>query len=249
MERGWVKLHRQITEWEWFKDPATAHLFIYLLAKANREPTRYRGVEIPAGGLTTSREALSRATGLSEQQVRTALKHLISTGEVTKKSTRQYTLLIVNSYARYQETNQEPNQQVTNNQPTTNQRVTTNKNIRIKNKELRKKDSMSSSGEHDTAAQVIRYLNERAGKNFSEKSEANRKLISGRIREGRTIEDFKQVIDLKVSQWKGDEKMDQYLRPATLFRPQKFEEYLNEAPAKREMTKEELQAEYGGTWL
>lgn len=132
MDRGWVKLYRQITEWEWFTDPATAHLFIYLLAKANRKPTRRKGVEIPAGGLATSREALSKATGLSEQQVRTALKHLISTNEITKSATAKFTLLIVNNWDCYQHDNQQNNQQLTSNQPTTNQQLTTNKKERSK---------------------------------------------------------------------------------------------------------------------
>lgn len=150
---GYVKLFRSITEWEWFTDPPTAHLFIYLLAKANRKPTRYKGVDIPAGGLTTSREALSKATGLSEQQVRTALKHLISTNEITKSATSKFTLLIVNNWDRYQQDNQQVNQQITNNQPATNQQVTTNKKLR--SKEVKKLtttsygDAGSDSGESD----------------------------------------------------------------------------------------------------
>lgn len=130
--KGWIKLHRKMLKWEWFKEPATAHLFIYLLLSVNREPTRYKGVEIPAGAMTTSRKALSAATGLSEQQVRTAINHLISTNEITKVSTRKYTLLKVENWNEYQMFNQHSNHQLTNNQPTANQQLTTNKNIRIK---------------------------------------------------------------------------------------------------------------------
>ena len=39
------------------------------------------------------------------------------------------------------------------------------------------------------------------------------------------MEDFKAVIDYKVSEWKGT-KMEDYLRPETLFGT-KFESYLN----------------------
>jgi hypothetical protein len=38
------------------------------------------------------------------------------------------------------------------------------------------------------------------------------------------------VIDVKVEKWKGDPKMDDFLRPDTLFRPKNFEAYLNEKP-------------------
>lgn len=250
MERGWVKLYRQIVEWEWFKEPATAHLFIYLLAKANREPARYKGVDIPAGGMTTSEDALSRATGLSRQQVRTAIKHLISTNEITKKSTRKYTLLIVNNWEKYQSDNQQPNQQLTNKQPTPNQQLTTNKNIRSKNKEVRSINSTSGlPPDLDEIGQVITYLNEKAGKRFNPGSKASRSPVSARINEGARVEDLKAVIDIKVSQWKGDPKMDAYLTPQTLFRPANFERYLNEVPKNKATNKEQMQAEYGGLWL
>lgn len=246
-----MKLYRQIVEWEWFKEPATAHLFIYLLAKANREPARYKGVDIPAGGLTTSLKALADATGLTIMQVRTALKHLISTQEVTKIATPKYTLLIVNNWDLYQVDNTISNKRTTNEQQTNNKQITTNKNERMKEvKNERNIKTMSGDKPPDTpAAEVIRYLNEKADKKFSPNSDASCKPINARIREGASIEDLKRVIDLKVSEWKDNETMNKYLRPQTLFGPQKFEQYMNEVPAKREKTKEEMQAEYGGLWL
>ena len=56
-----------------------------------------------------------------------------------------------------------------------------------------------------------------------------------RINEGYTLEDFKRVIDVKVSQWgkeprSGEKDMRVYLRPSTLFGT-KFEGYLQEKPA------------------
>ena len=53
-------------------------------------------------------------------------------------------------------------------------------------------------------------------------------FINGRLNDGFTIEDCKKVIDIKVAQWLNDPKMNTYLRPSTLFRQSKFEEYLNE---------------------
>ena len=80
--------------------------------------------------------------------------------------------------------------------------------------------------------QIINYLNEKTGKKFSSKPEGTIKLIVGRLKEGHTLDDFKQVIDTKVAKWRGDPKMDDYLRPDTLFRPSNFESYLNEQPTK-----------------
>lgn len=78
--------------------------------------------------------------------------------------------------------------------------------------------------------QIIDHLNKVANKRFSHKSEANKKLINGRVSEGRTLEDFFYVIDTKCSYWLDDPKMNEYLRPSTLFAQKNFENYLNQKP-------------------
>ena len=47
-----------------------------------------------------------------------------------------------------------------------------------------------------------------------------------RTDEGFTLDDFKQVVNNKVAEWKGTD-MEKYLRPETLFGT-KFEGYLNQ---------------------
>lgn len=79
--------------------------------------------------------------------------------------------------------------------------------------------------------EIIEHLNQKSGKNYRYSSKATQKHIKARIKEGFTLEDFKRVIDWKVSKWIGID-MEQYLRPETLFGT-KFESYLNEAPATR----------------
>ena len=78
---------------------------------------------------------------------------------------------------------------------------------------------------NDIYKDVIDYLNHKAGKNFK-LVESNKKHINARIKEGFTLDDFKKVIDNKVTEWKNDDKMNQYLRPETLF-SSKFQSYLN----------------------
>lgn len=78
--------------------------------------------------------------------------------------------------------------------------------------------------------EIISFLNDRTGKRFSSKSTANKKLINGRMSEGRILEDFIHVIDVKCNQWIDDPKMNEYLRPSTLFAQKNFENYVNEKP-------------------
>lgn len=74
--------------------------------------------------------------------------------------------------------------------------------------------------------QVLLYLNEKAGKKFSIKSAANRKFVQGRLNEGYTVDDLQKVIDTMVTEWRGT-KMEDYLRPETLFNSTKFQTYIN----------------------
>ena len=79
--------------------------------------------------------------------------------------------------------------------------------------------------------EIILYLNEKTGKAFRAESKETIAFIKARLAEGRTVEDFKKVIDIKVQKWANDPKMADFLRPSTLFRPANFEAYLNERPA------------------
>lgn len=78
----------------------------------------------------TSLDKLSDETGLTVQEVKTALKKLISSKCITKKSTNKYTIITVVNYDSYQQTNNKPitNGQQTNNKPIT----TTNKDKKVK---------------------------------------------------------------------------------------------------------------------
>lgn len=83
----------------------------------------------------------------------------------------------------------------------------------------------------DETNHIIDYLNKRTGKKYSVKTKKTAQLVHKLLDNGFTVEDFERVIDIKCKQWLNNEKMNQYLRPRTLF-SEKFEDYLNEAPAR-----------------
>lgn len=76
---------------------------------------------------------------------------------------------------------------------------------------------------------IVEYLNLKTNKNFKYTTKSTREHIHARLEEGFTLEDFKAVIDNKSSEWNDDSRMNEYLRPSTLFGT-KFESYLNVAP-------------------
>ena len=80
LDGGFIKIDRGILDWEWYSDINTTRLFIHLILKANWKDGRFQGVKVPRGSLVTSLPTLAEETGLSLQQIRTAEKHLKSTG-------------------------------------------------------------------------------------------------------------------------------------------------------------------------
>lgn len=144
MDRGWVKLYRKVEDWEWYREPATAHLFFHLLISANRQDRKWNGIDVPAGCLITSIRHLADQTGLTIQQVRTSLKRLNSTHDITQTSNKKYTLIKVNNYQVYQGSNTEANTLVTQSQHSDNTLVTTNKKS-IK-KEVKKERKTTRDG-------------------------------------------------------------------------------------------------------
>lgn len=101
--KGWIKLHRQILEWEWSDEPTMVALFVHLLLMANSdEGWRYRGVELKAGQLITSLSRLSEATGITIKALRTRLARLVSTGEISVESCKNYSIITISNYAIYQ---------------------------------------------------------------------------------------------------------------------------------------------------
>nr|DAH73121.1 MAG TPA: hypothetical protein [Caudoviricetes sp.] len=80
-------------------------------------------------------------------------------------------------------------------------------------------------------AEIVDYLNQKAGTRYKHSSEDTRKHIRARVNDGYTLDDFKTVIDRKVKEWKGTE-WEKFLRPSTLF-GSKFEGYLNQMDGPR----------------
>ncbi|GFF01086.1 hypothetical protein DmLsi_28890 [Lactiplantibacillus plantarum] len=116
-----------------------------------------------------------------------------------------------------------------------NQSTPTPKNQRDNNTSINTTVNNTSNKKHSTAdaeqfewKTVIDYLNQKADKHFKH-TDANKRLIIARYKDGGfTVDEMKKVIDNQCAKWLNNPEMNQYLRPATLFRASKFEGYLND---------------------
>jgi hypothetical protein len=122
MNNGFIKIHRKITEWEWYDDTNTFRLFFHCIFKANWKDNNYRGTLVKRGSFLTSLKILADETGLTVRQIRTCLKRLESTHEVTSERTAQGTVIQVVKYNDYQDATHEATskRQASDKQATTN---------------------------------------------------------------------------------------------------------------------------------
>ena len=142
----WIKLHRSLTEWEWFNKSEMVQIFIYLLLKANYEDRKWQGITIKKGQLLTNYSVLQIELNISLQKARTCLDKLKSTGEITVTTTRKHLLISICNFERYQENETSSNTIATRLQHDCNTIATTSKEI----KEINNNNSLYNAHARET---------------------------------------------------------------------------------------------------
>jgi hypothetical protein len=99
---GWIKLHRQFMEWEWYTDQNVKAVFLHCLLSANIVSKEWRGVNIDRGSFITSISKLAIDTGLSVKAVRIALDKLKKTSEIMSEGASHWTKISICKYDTYQ---------------------------------------------------------------------------------------------------------------------------------------------------
>ncbi len=122
----YIKLDRNIVGWRWYQNANTFRVFIHCLISANIKDKDFESINVKRGQLVTSHEKLAEALKLSVQQVRTALEHLKSTGELTITRCSKFLLVTIENYDTYQTKQQSINNQITINQQSNNNQLTIN---------------------------------------------------------------------------------------------------------------------------
>lgn len=243
LDTGFVKIYRSLLNWEWYDDVVTKTVFLHLLLTVSIDDQKWHGIVVKRGSRVSSYAKLAEETKLSIQQIRTAISHLESTGELTRSKHAKFTVFAINNYDEYQQATGKStvNQQGAN-------RVTTRYQQQYK-KDKKDKNNIYIAENPDFEAakskksdakpyqEIVDYLNQKAGTSYSSNSKTTQANIRARLAEGYTVEDFKRVIDNKCTDWIGTQ-WEEYLRPSTLFGT-KFENYLNRKQTKQQKQQQE----------
>jgi uncharacterized phage protein (TIGR02220 family) len=208
------------------KDSEYLAVWTYILLNATHKehPSVFKGnkIMLKPGQLITGRKTISEKFKISESKVQRILKLFESEQQIEQQNGNKNRLITILSWDDYQGAEQQDEREMNNKRTTTEQQLNTYKNVK-KEKNEKKEDKYK-----ELIVEIVNYLNTATNKNYSSDTKETIKLISGRLTEGRTIEQFKHVIDVKTEEWLGNEKMERCLKPNTLFAQSNFESYMNQ---------------------
>ncbi len=198
-DRGYIKLWRKLDESDLFRRHTGAFMvFCHILMNAvYKEHKMYLGgqsVTLPPGTYITSIKRIGSHLNLTDMKVRHAVKYLVATEIVTKKTTNKYTIFYVQNWAKYQSNEENVTSKVTNEQQTNNKRVTTNKER--KKERSNNKKSKKEKGDVFTATQYETFDNffEVIWKMYPIEKRRGKKLSKGYVMKSvTTIEDIRNI--------------------------------------------------------
>lgn len=218
-EKGWIKLHRNIKDWEYYDDINATRLLIHLLVSVNHETKKWKGLTIKPGSMIFSWQTLASQSGLTIQETRTAMSKLERSNEVTRSSTNKYQLVTLIKWGKFQYKKEESTDSLTDNQQAANNQLTTTK------EDIRNKESIYiEETEFLEDWKVIRehYLNKPTNiKKLTTEELTNFDALRGEF----TKEDFRNAMQGVFNQKEFYESAR--LRPGHFLRDRNIEKYLD----------------------
>lgn len=201
-DKGYHEDHLLWVMMDWFIDHA---------AHENKEVylKNYGIVKIKRGQVIFGLLSISRYLRTSIKRIRVRLKILEKIEFLAIRRTNRFSIATILNYDKYQDKELRKGKQADKQRASQGQ--------------AKGKQGATNNTYNTLSNTLIRHLNKISGRNF--KPETNAKYLIPRLREGFTKEQCLSVIEKK---WLDPDFDRKYFCPETLFRPSKFEKYLNQ---------------------
>tara|TARA_R110000803_G_scaffold43674_5_gene92975 strand:+ start:197 stop:832 length:636 start_codon:yes stop_codon:yes gene_type:complete len=118
--KGWIKLHRKLLNWQWYDDIPTRLTFIHLLLTVAYTDYKYKGLLIKKGTRIYGQDQLATEVGITRAQLRRAICNLKRTSDITNVTSSYGSIVQIVKFKDYQSTTSD----IANKEPTDNQRTT-----------------------------------------------------------------------------------------------------------------------------
>ena len=144
-------------------------VFIHCLIKANHTDKKWRGIEVKRGQFIGSYDSVAKDLNLTVSKVRTSLKKLILTHEMTIKGGNQHTVFTIENYDSYQGLaveSQTDDNQIANESQTDDNQIAATKNLKNLENEKNDKNSVEIAFEVFYKAGLVKKSKQAALKSF-----------------------------------------------------------------------------------
>lgn len=214
MNNGFIRVWRKLRNNPIYTNSKAVHIWIECLMRATYKDRKiYQGrekIKLKPGQFIMGYEEFAERINIPTSTVYFWLEEFQEDGMVKIKSNTKGTIVTINNWEDYQKVE---------NEMKANEKREESNNKEKKGKKVKK--------ENIPYSKIIDYLNQKADRKFKSTTDSTQRKIRARWNEGFNLDDFQNVIDTKVAEWKDDDEMEKYLRPKTLFST-KFEGYLNQ---------------------
>jgi len=212
----------------WFASPWKLKIWIYLIGNANYQSNNYMGISIERGQLIRSYRTIAndcsykigyRTKKPSYDTVRRVCEDLMKESRIHLRTVHCGTLITICKYNELQ-----PMLKVRSNQRMQEESVKGARVVVHNKNDKNDKNEKNKTTYSENAKEVLFFLNEKTNKKYSKEDE-----IIARLKEGKTVDDCKQIIINQLSDAYFIEN-PKFLNPVTLFRKSHWDNYLNNIP-------------------
>lgn len=139
-QEGYVSLHRCLLDSSWAKQPDFVTVWIFCLLSASYKERVFvtKGglkIKLLPGDFVTSRESISKATGVQESKVERVLKTFKSEQQIEQQNRGIFRVISITNWNKYQVNEQQNEQHLNNKRTTIEQHLNTNNKVKKEKKE------------------------------------------------------------------------------------------------------------------
>jgi uncharacterized phage protein (TIGR02220 family) len=245
---GWIKLSRSMSDnWLWQEKPfSKGQAWVDLLMFANHRPTKIlikgQMISMSRGDQARSEVTLAESWGWSRGKVRRFLKTLEGDSMIVQQTGNATSIITICNYKAFQDggttgdtadgtagrtaPGTAPEHQAVHREECKELNNGNNKQLTLSGRPDDAPVSEKLKATKQEAIEVLEFLNEKTGRNYKP-VDANVRMINARLKEYSIVE-LRQVVAKKTRDWRHDENMEKYLRPATLFNATNCAQYVGE---------------------